>query len=116
MSIESASIVAIVIGAVAVLASMVYALVRALKFQSRLKRISNSPAFVAASKLPRLGDRIAAGVQQLQAIGGRLDVAIERLTAAHEASDRLSEAIASVATCVVDLLETFAPSLRGSAP
>lgn len=115
MSIESASIVAIVIGAVAVLASMVYALVRALKFQSRLKRISTSPAFVAASKLPRLGDRIAAGVQQLQAIGGRLDVAIERLTAAHEASDRLSEAIASVATCVVDLLETFAPSLRGSA-
>jgi hypothetical protein len=115
MNLESASIVAIIIGAVAVLASVAYALISALNIQARLKRISNSPAFVAASKLPQLGDRIAAGVEKLQAASDRWDGLAERLTAARDASARLQSGIDSVAVCIIDLLETFAPSLRGTA-
>jgi len=115
MTLESASIVAIIIGAVAVLASMAFALIRALNIRARLKRISNSPASVAASKLPQLGERISAGVEKLQAASDRWDGLAERLTAARDASTRLQSGIDSVAACVIDLLETFAPSLRGTA-
>jgi len=115
MSLEGASIVAIIIGAVIGLASFVYALIRALNIQARLKRISNSPAAVAVSKLPQLGDRISAGVERLQAASDRWDDLAERLTAARDASARLQSGIDSVAVCIIDLLETFAPSLRGAA-
>lgn len=115
MNLENASIVAIMIGAVAVLATVVYALVRALRIQSRLKRIADSPAVVAASELPALGERISAGVEKLQAASDRWDELAERLTAARDASTRLQSGIESVAACVIDLLETFAPSLRGTA-
>jgi hypothetical protein len=115
MNLESASIVAIIVGAVALLASMAYALIRALNIQARLKRISNSPAFVAASKLPKLGERISVGVEKLQAASDRWDGLAERLTAARDASARFQSGIDSVAACIVDLLDVFAPSLRGRA-
>ena len=115
MTLENVSIAAIIIGAVAVLGSVVYALVRVLSIRSRLKRISDSPAFVAATKLPALGERISIGIEKLQAASDRWDELAERLTAARDASTRLQSGIDSVAACVIDLLETFAPSLRGTA-
>jgi len=115
MNFESASIVAVIIGAAMLLASMVYALVRTLSIQARLKRISNSPAFIAASELPQAGERISAGIEKLQAASDRWDGLSERLTAARDASTRLQSGIDSVAACVIDLLETFAPSQRGTA-
>jgi len=115
MTLESASIVAIIIGAVAVLASAVYVLVRGLGIRSRLGRISDSPALIAASKLPALGERISTGVEKLQAASDRWDGLAERLTAARDASTRFQSGIDSVAVCIIDLLETFAPSLRGAA-
>lgn len=115
MTSESASIAAIIVAAIALLASLVYLLVRGVTIQSRVKRISNSPAAVAAAKLPALGERISAGVQQLQSSGERLDDLVEQVTAARDAGGRLRSGIDSVAACVVDLLDTFAPSARGSA-
>ena len=115
MTAESASIAAIIVGAVALLASVVYLLVRAVKIQSRIKRISDSPAAVAAAKLPALGDRISAGVQQLQSTGERLDDLVEQITAVRDAGGRLRTGIDSVAACIVDLLDTFTPSARGRA-
>ncbi|HET9342250.1 MAG TPA: hypothetical protein VFO25_05015 [Candidatus Eremiobacteraceae bacterium] len=115
MNLENASIVAIIIGAVAVLATVVYALVRGLRIRSRLTRITDSPAFVAASELPALGERISAGIEKLQAASDRWDELAHRLTAARDASSRLQSGIDSVAACVIDLLDTFAPSLRGTA-
>ena len=115
MTAESASIAAIIIGAVALLAAVLYALARALMFQSRLKRISNSPAAVAAAKLPALGERISAGVQELQSTGERVDEFVEQITAARDAGGRLRSGIDTVAACIVDLLETFAHSPPGAA-
>ncbi|HEY7993124.1 MAG TPA: hypothetical protein VID24_02800 [Candidatus Eremiobacteraceae bacterium] len=115
MKLESASIVAIIIGAIAVLAAAVYALLAALQTRSRVRRISDSPALVAASKLPALGERISAGVESLQAASDRWDALVEQLTAAQDATARLQSGIDSVAACIVDLLDVFAPSLRGRA-
>ena len=115
MTIESASIAAIVVGVAAALSALIYALVVALRVQARLRRVSGSAAAVAARQLPAQAERIAAGVQRLQAFGERWDVLVDRLTAARDASTRLQSGIDSVAACVIDLLETFAPSLRGTA-
>lgn len=112
---ESASIAAILLGAVALLASVVYLSVRALKILSRLKRTSNSPAAIAVAKFPALGERISAAVQQLQSSSERLDELIEQVTAARDAGGRLRSGIESVAACIIELLDTFAPSQRGGA-
>lgn len=116
MTAESASIVEILIGAVAVLSALVYVLVRGLRVQSRLDRISRSPGVVAAANLPAEGERISAAIQHLQEVGGRWDSLVESLTATRDAGTRLQTGIDSVATCIIDLLDTFAPSQRGAAP
>lgn len=115
MTIESASVTAIVVAAAASSVSIVFGLVRAFRVTSRLKKSSASPGFVAATRLPAQGERIAAGVQRLRALGDRWNAIVERLTAAQDASDRLSEGVASVSACVIGLLDAFAPSLRGRA-
>jgi len=115
MTAQSASMVAILVGLVAVLGSMVYALIRALRIQTRLKRISNSPAALAAAKLPALGERISACVQELQGTGERLNDVVESLTATRDAGNSLQSGVDSIAACVIDLVDTFAPSARGSA-
>ena len=115
MTAESASIAAILLGAVAVLAALIFALVRGLRVQSRLNRISNSQAVAAATKLSGEGERISAGVQRLRETGRRWDSLLESLTATRDAGARLQSGIDSVAACIIDLLDTFAPSQRGSA-
>jgi len=115
MTAEGASITAILIGAVVVLSTLIYALVRGLKVQSRLDRISRSPATIAASKLPVEGERISASVQRLQQAGDRWDLLLESVTATRDAGTRLQSGIESVAACIIDLLDTFVPSERGSA-
>lgn len=115
MTAEAMSVTAIIIAAAALLVSLVFAFFRALRIASRLRKTSKSSGFAAATALPAAGARIAAGAQQLQAIG-RWKAVVERLAYAHDASDRLREDVDAVAACVVDLLDLFVPSLRGSAP
>lgn len=115
MTVESASIAAIVIGAVAVLSTLIYALVRGLRVGSRIDRISRSPAVVAVAKLPAEADRISASVQRLQEVGDRWDSLFESLTATRDAGTRLQSGVDSVAACIIDLLDTLVPSMRGSA-
>lgn len=115
MTIEAASVTAIIVGAAAVLGSMIFLLVRALRIGTRLEHISSSPSMVAATTLPAAGSRIAVGVERLGLMGERVQSIVEQLTAARDASERLREGVASVSACVIDLLDVFAPSLRGSA-
>jgi len=111
---ESASIVAIIIGAIAVLASATYALLRMLSLRTRFDRISNAPGVVAAAGLPARVERISTGVQRLQESGTKWDALLESVTATRDAGFRLQSGIDSVAACMIDLLDTFVPSMRGS--
>ena len=115
MTAESVSVSAIIVAAGVLLGSAAFAFVNALRIGSRLKKISASPAFVAATRLPTLGERIATGAARLQAIGGRFEAAAEQLTAARDASTRLHDGVESVAACIVGLLDVFVPSMRGRA-
>jgi len=115
VSASAVALAAIAVACVAILGSVAYALIRAIRIHGRIARIAATPAFRAAAQMLLLGSRIGESIQRPQSVHASVRAVLDSLAAASESSALIRGEVGLVASTLVTLLDVLTPSSRGSA-
>ena len=115
MSAQLAGLSLVVLAIIALLVGVSVVFVRGAGMRRALGHLAASPSARAIAGIAENSRHIAESAAPLSTLGARIEAITDRLSEAALTGTQLGVELSAVARVVDDLLDTFVPSLRGSA-